>query len=74
MIKYTVIALQCWYKIQKSDDENSLINQHEGVILIWHQILSDTLQRNLWQIEVRLMNHNLAVEGQQVLFKLRVLA
>ena len=40
-----LFALQCWYKIQKSDDENSLINQHEGVILIWHQILSNTLQK-----------------------------
>ena len=40
-----LFSLQCWSKIQKSDNENSSINQHEGVILIWHQILSNTLQK-----------------------------
>ena len=29
----------------QSDDENNSINQHEGVILIWHQILSNNLQK-----------------------------
>ena len=40
-----LISKQCWYKIQQSDDENNSINQHEGVILIWHQILSNNLQK-----------------------------
>ena len=40
-----LFSLQCWSKVQKSGNENSSINQHEGVILIWHQILSNTLQK-----------------------------
>ena len=54
-----LFSLQFWYKIQKSNDENSSINQHEGVILIWHQLLVNTLK----QMEGRLTNHILAVRG-----------
>ena len=58
-----LFSLQCWNKIQKSNEENSSINQHEGVILIWHQILFNTSQKNLKQMEGRLTNPNLEVRG-----------
>ena len=58
-----LFSLQCWYKIQQSDGENSSIKKYEGVILIWHQIPFKTLQRNLRQMEGRLTNKILAVRG-----------
>ena len=50
-----LFSLQCWYKIQQSDDENSSINQHKRLILISHSILSNTLQHVIFLTEIRLL-------------------
>ena len=49
--------------IQQTGNENAQIDQLEVVILIWHQILKTTLHRNVSQLEGRINNQILGVQG-----------
>ena len=51
------------YIVKQTVDENGQIYQLGGVVLTWHRIIPSNFQANAWQLEGRIADEVLAVEG-----------